>query len=324
MKRAKKILALIVSVISVILCFGAVGCNDISDEKKKVVCTIFPEYDWVREIIKGIDGYQTTLLLDNGVDLHSYQPTVEDIATIGNADLFIYVGGESDKWVDRALSNAINKNIKAINLLEILGNRVKEEEQVEGMQGEEGEEIEEEQEYDEHVWLSLKNAKIISKNIAEELKKIDSENEERIEQNINEYIEKLDDLDREYQEAVENKTYDTLLFGDRFPFRYIVEDYGLNYYGAFKGCSAETEASFETIIFLARKVDELNLPTIMVLEGENQKIANQIKNTTAKKNQEIITVNSLQSITKNDMDRTNYLEIMRANLISLKKALGTK
>lgn len=173
------------------------------DEKQiKVVTTILPEYDWVREIAGDeSDHVDLTMLLDNGVDLHSYQPTSEDIMKISDCDLFIYVGGESDAWVEDALKAAVNKDMKVINLLDVLGNSVKEEEVVEGMEAEEEESEEEEPEYDEHVWLSLKNAKVFCKAIADDLSEIDKDHAETYQKNEENYAAKLDALDQDYQKT---------------------------------------------------------------------------------------------------------------------------
>lgn len=298
-------------------------------EKASVVVTIFPVYDWVLNILGDKkDEFGITILLDSGADLHNYQPTVKDIAAVSTSDLFIYVGGESDDWVDDTLENRTNQSMTVINLLDVLGDRAKEEELIEGMQGEEeeGEEKEEEEEeveYDEHVWLSLRNAQIFVKEIADAISKIDPSNAETYNANSDKYIAALSDLDNEYGSAVGKAGNKTLLFGDRFPFRYLVDDYGLDYYAAFLGCSAETEASFETIIFLASKVDELKLDTIMKLEGSDGKIAQTIKNNTSAKNQKIVTINSLQSSTLAEYDNGNdYLSIMKDNLRALIDALG--
>ena len=293
-----------------------------ADEKIKIVTTIFPEYDWVREILgdKG-DSAEITMLLDNGVDLHSYQPTADDIIKLSDCDLFVYVGGESDEWVEDALKSAANKDRKVIHLLEILGDSVKEEETVEGMQEEE--EDQEEKEYDEHVWLSLKNAKTLVGAISAALQEIDPDNKDTYAANAEAYGQKLSALDAEYRKAVSAGTYRTLLFGDRFPFRYLVDDYGLSYYAAFVGCSAESEASFETVSFLARKVDELKLPCVLTIEGKNHKIAETIVQNTAGKNQKILTMDSMQSTTSQDVaGGTTYLSLMEKNLDVLKEALG--
>ena len=477
------------------------------EKSLKIVTTIFPEYDWVREVLGDqAENDELTMLLDNGVDLHSYQPTADDIVKISDCDLFIYVGGESDGWVDDALKNATNKNMKVIDLLEVLGDSVKAEEVVEGMQETEhdhghdhskevstfeddevqdrslsdwagdwqsaypfaldgtlddafaamaeegemtadeyktyyqngyktditnidiegdhieftyedgkkvgsdykyvgyyiqnwstgtkaamyrfeaadkdsgapvyiefndhmiepaaaehfhirmsnesfdaivdpenswptffpadmtGEEIcehmeghdhEHEEEKDEHVWLSLKNAEVLVNAISASLQELDPDNKATYAANSSAYIEKLSALDGEYQAAVDAATYQTVLFGDRFPFRYLVDDYGLSYYAAFVGCSAETEASFETISFLAKKVDELGLPCVLTIEGAQHKIGETIVQNTAEKNQKVLTMDSMQSTTSKDVKNgTTYLSVMEQNLSVLKEALG--
>jgi len=308
-----------------------------SGKKLKIVATIFPEYDWVRQILGDeAKNADITLLLDKGVDLHSYQPNAEDIAKISECDLFLYVGGESDGWVKDALKEGKNPDRKVINLLEALGNNTKEEEVVEGMQAEEEEgskdsestaasaESEEEEcpEYDEHVWLSLRNAESICEVITEDLKSLDSAHAAVYEANLKKYTEQLDSLDQQYTDVVKAAANKTLLFGDRFPFRYLVDDYGIKYYAAFVGCSAETEASFETVSFLAKKMDELGLKHVMTIEGPNKKIAETIIQNTKDKNQDILTLNSMQSTTEQDIESgETYLGIMQQNLEVLKKAL---
>ncbi len=303
--------------------------------KLRVVATVFPEYDWIRQILgENPAGVELTLLLDNGADLHSYQPTAEDITRISTCDLFVYVGGESDEWVDDALKEATNKNMEVVNLLEVLGESAKEEEVVEGMQKEpeheeaghedadHSEEHQEEKEYDEHVWLSLRNAKLFVNTIAGKLENLDTANADTYRKNAKAYTDELEKLDGQYKELFQNSGTKTLLFGDRFPFRYMVDDYGLSYYAAFVGCSAETEASFETITFLAGKVDELGLGCIYVLEGNNHKIAETIRNSTGKKDQDIVVLNSMQSVNMKDIqDGAAYLDLMRKNYDALKTSM---
>ena len=309
------------------------------DKKLSIVTTIFPEYDWVMNILGDKkENADVTMLLDNGVDLHSYQPTADDIVKIKTCDMFIYVGGESDEWVEDVLETADNKDMVVINLLEELGDQVKEEELIEGMQGEDehdhdhdhGDEDhdhehhheEGEVEYDEHVWLSLKNAKILVEKISGKLQTLDATNADAFEKNSKAYIEKLDALDKEYEAAVAEGSLKTVLFGDRFPFRYLVDDYGLTYYAAFIGCSAETEASFETIAFLSEKVNELNLHTILTIEGSDQKIAKTISENTSSKDQKIMVLDSMQSVTSKDVSGgENYYSVMEKNLEVLKEAL---
>ncbi len=328
--------------IASIFAFGSKDTNN--NGTPKIVTTIFPEYEWVNNILgQNPANAELTMLLGNGVDLHSYQPTVADIMKISTCDLFIYVGGESDRWVDDALKEAVNKDMVVINLLETLGDKVKEEEIIEGMQAEEeehhhdhdhddadgdhhhdhDEDEEEEAEYDEHVWLSLKNAAILCDAITDAVCKIDAPNAATYKANAAAYIAKLNALDAKYAEAVASAAIKTVLFGDRFPFRYLVDDYGLSYYAAFVGCSAETEASFETIAFLSKKVDELSLGTILTIEGNNHKIAQTIAQNTKAKNQKILTLDSMQSVTSKDVKNgVNYLSITENNLETLKIALG--
>ncbi len=498
----KKRISIILAVVMALLCLAACGQNkskySSKNDKIKVVTTIFPEYDWVREIAGENSNVDITMLLDNGVDLHSYQPTAEDIMKISSCDMFIYVGGESDEWVEDALKESVNKNMKVINLLDVLKDTVKTEEAMPGMQSEEGhnhgyshfddsdvqdrsltdwsgewqsvypyiengdldevmerkaesgdktaeeykkyyetgyktdvekmsingeegtmeftkngvtskakyeykgykiydyssenrgvryffesvdnasdapkyvqfsdhgispskaehyhiyagndsfdalsEEMDnwptyypagmtsneikedmlehEEKEYDEHVWLSLRNAEKLCDAIADSLCDIDSENKNVYSTNAAVYKNKLKELDDQYQNVVKNSTNKTLLFGDRFPFRYMVDDYGLKYYAAFAGCSAESEASFETISFLAKKVDELGLKNVMTIEKSDKKIANTIISNTKNKNQKIFELNSLQSITSKDVKNgVTYLSVMKSNLNVLKEAL---
>ncbi len=323
-------------IVSVVLCILTVllvcGCTQGKQaeggiDNISVVATIFPEYDWVKNLLGENPGnIDLTLLIENGADLHSYQPSVDDIVTIENCDLFIYVGGESDEWVEDVLANAKNPNMVVINLLEVLGDDVKEEEIVEGMEAEEeegeGEEGEEEAEADEHVWLSLRNAQKFCDEIAGALCNIDPANEANYKANLASYKEKLSALDEEYKNACDSATQKTVLFGDRFPFRYLTEDYGLTYYAAFVGCSAETEASFKTVVFLAEKTDELSLPAILTIEGGNDKIAASVRDNTKDKNQEILTLHSMQSVTNKDIQEgVSYVSLMEQNLEVLKKAL---
>ena len=336
MKKFKRIFAVFFSLLLVAGILGGCGKAESSSiaapsasqsgsKPLKIVTTIFPEYDWVREILGDkADHAEVTMLLDNGVDLHSYQPTADDIIKISDCDLFIYVGGESDGWVEDALKEATKKEMQVINLLDVLGEQVKEEEVVEGMEAEEEEsEDENEPEYDEHVWLSLKNAETLCNAITDALEEIDPANKDAYAANAASYLEKLAALDGEYQTVVDNAARKTVLFGDRFPFRYLVDDYGLSYYAAFAGCSAETEASFETISFLAGKVDELGLPCVLTIEGAQHKIAETIVQNTAKKNQSILTLDSMQSTTSTDVENgTTYLSVMESNLDVLKQALN--
>lgn len=304
------------------------GCGEVPEKSDKlsIVCTVFPEYDWVREITNGHEeNFEITYLLSNGSDMHSYQPTVDDMIKISSCDLFIYIGGESDKWTKDAIKQAKNKDLKTISLLDSLGSSAKEEEHKEGMQDsdEEDHDHEEQAEYDEHIWLSLKNAETLCNSIAEEIYSLDPENKTDYQNNLTNYCKQLENLDTQYSETLSNVPNKTLIFGDRFPFRYLVDDYGLDYYAVFSGCSAETEASFETITFLSDKIDEINADTIFTIEGSDDSIANAIISSTEKKNQKIAHLNSIQSVNSEQVKNgTTYISIMKSNLDILKEALS--
>lgn len=322
----KKILSAFICLMLMTSIFTGCGATSqgSSDSKKlKIVTTIFPEYDWVRNIVgEKENNIELTMLIDNGVDLHSYQPSTDDIVKISKCDIFIYVGGESDEWVEDALKQSSNKDMTVIDLLDVLGDRVKEEEHKEGMQHEEEDEEEEEKETDEHVWMSLKNASALCEHICDKICEKDSAGKDTYKANTKAYIEKLEKLDKQYKEAVDAAGNKTLVFADRFPFRYMVDDYGLDYFAAFAGCSAECEASFETVIFLAKKVDELGLKNIFQIEGSKSNIAKTVKDNTKSKDQNIVTLDSLQSVTKKDVDGgVTYLGEMEKNLSVLRDAL---
>lgn len=514
--------------------------NDtVTGKQLSVVCTIFPEYDWVKQILGAHASHAEIIyLLDSGMDLHSYQPTAMDMAKIADCDLFVYVGGESDEWVEDALAETTNKNMQVINLMEVMGDAAKEEEVKEGMEHdhehdehdhskevstfeddevqdrplsdwegdwqsayplvldgsldeawehksedgsmtadeykdyytkgyktdysaisihdnhikftdkdgkvtesdykytgyyiqnwstgtkaamyrfeaedheagapiyiefndhiiepekaehfhirmsdesydaivdpegnwptffdaaltpdevcdevighsnededhdheEDGHDHEDEEneheedehehdheheegevEYDEHVWLSLKNAKTLCTEIADRLSILDSANKDAYKANLDAYTAQLDKLDGDFKTLIDGASQKTLVFGDRFPFRYFVDDYGLDYFAAFVGCSAETEASFETIVFLAEKMDELGCGSIFTIENSDHKIAQTILDNTKTKNQKIAEMNSLQSVTKDQVSSgATYLSLMQANYDTLKGAL---
>ena len=513
----KKVLsALLVLVLMMTTLFS--GAAFAENKKLSIVTTIFPIYDWVRQIIGDNNNVEITMLLDNGTDLHSYQPTAQDILKVSNTDLFIYVGGESDEWVEDVLATAANPNLAAINLVEAMGDAIKAEEIVEGMEHEheheEGEEEhehehaheeielediqdrplsdfagewkslqplllageldafcehkaeededesatkdtyfakfaanwacdavtmkitgeaisftdesgktvsgtytyagyipiladdgdvksvryqytsnttgapkfvqfndhgyqagdaehfhvyfgsesfdalltassnpyfvaadlttagilqqlmghnheghehqhDEEEETDEHVWLSLRNAQALCKVIAEELSRIDPDRAAQYLANEIAYEAQLIALDKAYAEVVNAAKYKTVLFADRFPFRYLVDDYGLTYFAAFSGCSAESEASFQTIVFLAQKVDELNLPAVLTIEHPKTRIADTVVSTSQKKDAKILAMDSMQSVTAQDVQAgAAYLSIMENNLAVLKEALN--
>ena len=308
----KKRLLMILSALILLLA----GCGQRKDEQKlQVVAAIFPEYDWVRQIVGKDDSVEITLLVDDGVDPHSFQPSVSDMVTAANCDLLIYGGGESDRWLEKL--EATNPNRKDIALLPLLGERAHEEEIVEGMEAEA-----EEGEMDEHVWLSLRNADLFCQAITEALCSLDPEKSDVYRTNLSAYQQQLSALDAQYQDAIANAAKDTIVVCDRFPFRYLVEDYGIQYYAAFPGCSAETGASFETVVFLSDKIKELNLNALLVTEGSDGRLAQTVAQNAGNAAMPVLTLNSMQSVSAEQAKQLDYLSVMTENLAVLQLALA--
>ncbi|MFV0519690.1 MAG: metal ABC transporter substrate-binding protein [Lachnospirales bacterium] len=305
-----------------------------NEDAYKIVTTTFASYDWVKELTKNYDGnIEINYLLDNGIDLHSFQPTVDDVVEINECDLFIYTGGESEAWAMDIINNeGSNDSRIELNLLDIIGENALDEEIVEGMEADHedehneeahNEEAHNEDVKDEHIWLSLKNAEIVITELCEIFKEYDASNEKLFNENLTAYINELNILDEKYETMVNNSKNDTLIFGDRFPFRYLVEDYDLNYYAAFVGCSAETEASFETVIFLAEKLNELNINYILTVDEGEKKLAKTIVNSSNNSECELLNLNSMQNIVSLDLNSDiSYLNIMENNYSVIEKALN--
>ena len=315
----KKYISLLLILLLCLSLTTACGTQENTKDGLSIVTTIFPEYDWVMNILgdKAQDA-SVTMLLDSGVDLHSFMPSADDLVKLSTCDLFVYVGGESDEWAEAALKS-IGSDTRVLKLMDVLGDSLRMEETVEGMEREEEEEA---PEYDEHIWLSLKNAAVCCEAIAKKLGEADAQNAAEYIANAAEYIVKLNTLDARFAEAADSGRIKTLLFADRFPFRYLADDYGLDYFAAFSGCSAESEASFETIAFLADKVSALGLGTILTLEGSDNKIADTVAQTSGSA-PNILSMDSMQSVTAEDVKNgASYLAIMEKNLAVLKEALA--
>ena len=319
-----KLKKLMTGVLAAFMLAGCAPKQQQNTTKLKIVATTFPQYDWIREIIgKDNTNVDLQLLMKNGGDLHSYQPTAGDIANIADANLFVYVGGESDEWVDDALKEKTNKDMKVVNMMQTLGDDIDEEE--EGLEKESEDHDHEEIEYDEHVWLSLKRAQKIVKAIADELGELDSTNAKKYQENAEAYIAKLAALDKSYESTVNTVKNKTWIFADRMPFHYLAKDYGITTYAAFNGCSTETNASFNTIVSLDKYADELGIKHIMTIEGSDKKLAKAVIENTTDKNQDILTLNSLQSVSQSDIDKgLTYYGAMEENLKVLAQSFNTE
>lgn len=369
MNKFSKLLALSLVLVMCASCFY--GCSSNKDEEKsskktKVVATIFPVYDFLREI--GGDKIDLTMLMTPGAETHSYEPTPKDMKTVSNADLFAYVGGDSDEWVEKILDGNKNDKMKVITLMDCV--KTVAEEHVEGMEEEHDHDHDEdadskkdsdtdkhdehedkdkkdehadehkdehdhededkdehdhdhdsdEPEQDEHVWTSPQNAIQIVKKLTAELSKVDPDNADYYKKNSENYIKKLKGLDKKFEDVVKNGKRKEIIFGDRFPFRYFVDRYGLKYYAAFPGCSTDTEASASTVAFLTNKVKEDQIPVIFHIELSNNKIAESIAEATGAK---ILQLNAVHNVTKEDFEKgETYLSLMEKNLKPLEEALN--
>ncbi|MBQ3006912.1 MAG: zinc ABC transporter substrate-binding protein [Clostridia bacterium] len=319
----KKAVSILLAVIVTALTFCSCGTETNNTTSGiNIVCTAFPQYDFVKNIIGTEEGL--TLLLDDGADLHSYEPTAQDIILIGSADIFIYGGGASDDWVEGVLESANNPDITTIATMDLV-DTLKEEYLV-GMQQDKhehehsgihkGDHIGE----DEHIWLSLKNAVTITEKLCETICNVYPENAEEYLINSKNYISDLSALDSEYSAQIESSARKTLLFADRFPFRYLSADYGITCFAAFAGCSSESEASFETMAFLIDKTKELALPVILTIDGSDGSLAKTVSDTTGAS---IRSLDSCQSVSSADISRgTSYIGIMKSNLEILREALN--
>lgn len=307
----KRFISILLSIAAVLCLFASCGENEAKSGKLLVVCTTFPQYDFA----KNIAGDKAEIkMLDSASDIHSFEPTAADIITISQADVFICIGGVSDKWVDKALESSGSSSVEVLRLMDTV--KVLNEETVEGMQAEE----EEDEEADEHIWLSLKNAVQMVGGICNTLCAADPENASVYSANAESYTLKLNELDKQYEQTVASAKRKTVLFADRFPFRYLVEDYGLEYFAAFSGCSAETSASFETVAFLIEKTKELSLPVILVTESSDGKIAGTVSKDTGAK---VMVMDSCQSVHMSGIESgENYIDIMTENLKVLGEALS--
>ena len=312
--------------------------NKVENEKISVVATIFPQYDFVRQIAG--DNVELKMLLKPGEETHSYEPTPQDIIAIQNSDLFIYVGGENDAWVEDILESMPDNGRKTLKLVDCVD--TVEEEHVEGMKEERGHDHDEDDaeheedeadheehgqeethsvhEIDEHVWTSPLNAVKIVEQIKEELCELDPENASVYEENAEAYVAQLKELDQEFQDVVDHSKRKLMIFGDRFPFRYFAEAYDLDYYAAFSGCASDTEPSAATMAFLINKVRDENIKTVLKMELSNENIAKAIAEAT---NADVKEFYSCHNLTAEQFaDGETYLSLMEKNVETLREVLN--
>lgn len=309
----KNIIMLIVSLIGIIAFF--ILWPKFHPENAKIITTNFAGFDFARAVTTDKAGVK--MLIKPGTEMHSYEPTPQDIIAIEQAKLFIYNGGESDAWVDKILSDNNIPREKTLRLMDYVD--LKTEENREGMEAEEEEEDEDEEEYDEHIWTSPKNAIRLIEAIRDKLAEIESDNSDTIHENARNYIQRIRDIDENFHSVVAAAPTKTLIFGDRFPFRYFVDEYGLDYYAAFPGCSDQTEASSSTIAFLVEKAKATGAKAIFKIELTNGQLAKTIAEESGAK---VYELNAAHNISEEEYTSgRTYADIMEKNVDTLKEAL---
>ena len=310
--------------------FSLFSCAEKKDDGKlHIVCTLFPQYDWLRNIVSGSQSIELDLIIANGSDPHSYQPTAADIMTISNCDILIYVGGDSDEWVKKAIERSKNDNIQTIVLTELEGVNVygisASSHSHEGHSHGDGHDGHSHSALDEHIYLSLRNAMASVREITEILCEKDPASKELYKENSDIYLEKLLALSSDLALAVgivpEEERF--VLFADRFPFVYLLSDYGVHYAAAFEGCTTDVDADFDTVLRLIHEADEHNVKYIAVTESSDKALAETVISSTKTKKQKILTFNSMQAISRQKINGgATYLSIMEENAKALKTALG--
>lgn len=320
MSKNKKIAIYLVIFIIAILTIGSIAINNnqenIDNDKLKIVATTFSTYDFSRQIV-GEDA-NVTYLLGPGVDSHSYEPSASDLIKIKNADVFIYVGGEMEKWVDKVLESDVvdttkTKLICVTDCVETI-----DEIEVDGAE-EDTEEDEKEGAFDEHIWTSLDNAEEMVSYLAKLFSELNPDDSDKYNTNSENYISQIKDVKDKIQKVMDNKKRDILIFGDKMPMQYFINEFNLRVSAAFSGCSTETEPSAKTIAYLVQKVKEENVPVVLYIELSSGKTAISIANETGTKAMQIQT---LHNVSKTDFEnKETYVSLMTRNIEVLKEAL---
>lgn len=326
MSKNKKVIILatiIIITLGIVMAIFIKPRNTQQTDKLSIVTTTFSTYDFTRQIVG--DKADITFLLDPGVDAHSYEPSAKDLVTIKNADVFIYIGGEMEQWVDKILeTDTINSDkttlIYVTDCIETI-----EEQEVDGAEEEhhhheeEGEEEYEHGAFDEHIWTSPSNAIKMVKYLSEQFGKIDNNNKESYEKNAENYIKQIENVRNKIQEIIANKKRDRLVFGDKMPMQYFLNEFGLTASAAFNGCSTEAEPGTKTITYLVNKVKEEQIPVVLYIELSTGKTAKSIANETGAK---VMQIQTLHNISKDDFKNgETYVSLMERNLPVLKEAL---
>lgn len=314
-KKIILIVILLILIIGILILMTYSNDNKNSNEKLNIAVTNFATYDFVRQIAG--DNVNLTFLLGPGIDSHSYEPTTKDLITIQEADMFIYIGGELERWVDKVLETSDLSNVECICLKNMV--ELKQEKEVDGAEHEHHDEHDEEFAYNEHIWTSPANAKIMIEKIAEKISEKDLDNKNFYITNAENYNEEITKLQKDIQDIVDNKVRNRLVFGDKMPMQYFLDEFGLEASAAFNGCSTETEPSSTTLTYLIEKVKEEKIPVVLYIELSTGQVANTIAEEAGV---ETMQIQTLHNVSKDDFENgETYVSLMRRNLDVLRKAL---
>ena len=328
----KRILTAVFAFLILLSCsLAAISCTSESKRdnrtKTSIVCTAFPQYDWIKNIIGDSEDFKLTLLTDNGSDIHSYQPTVADRVEISECDLLVSVG-VSDAWVEEMLNETDGVHVVRLSEIDgvtlrevstdgIISEHVHHTHEGHGEHEHEHEHDHDHGTYDEHIWLSLRNAKVCTEYLSKILSELSPQNEDKLSKNTVAYISSLSALDAEYEKLCQSSAAPRLIVADRFPFSYMTADYGIEFCAAFDGCSTETNAGLDTVKRLAEKAAEWQISGIAITESSDGRLANTVLATSGTDG-EIFVINSMQSITRAQIaNGESYISIMQQNLTVL-------
>ena len=307
-----------------------------ADGRLQVVCTLFPYYDFARQI--GGDAVDVTLVVPAGRETHSFEPTPRDVICISEADVFVYNGGESEQWVDGIL-DAAGEDIPYV-LAMMDAAELYEEEYTEGMQAASGHDHDHDHEddhdhdhddghdhedggeigYDEHIWTSPVTAMALCRALTDTLCQADPGHAEDYRARLTDYLASLEALDETFRDVVDGGSRRLLVFGDRFPLLYFCREYGLDYRAAFHGCAGDTEPSLATLKYLIDLVEEQHIPVVYTIELSSRKVAQAIAETTGA---QVRTFHSCQTVSRAEFDSgVTYLQLMEANVDALREGLS--
>ncbi len=316
MKLKRKLLAVITAaatVLSLCACSSESGYSNSDSGKLKIISTVFPPYDLARQIAG--DNAEISILLPPGSEIHNYEPSAKDMIAIRNCDIFLYIGGENEQWAEKLINSNDTENVTAVKLIDYVPTLFEDEDE-----HDHDHDHEHEHETDEHIWTSPKNAQLMLSAVYDAICKVDPSDKQTYTKNKDAYAKQLSDLDDAYRSAVDNAKNKTIVLADKFPFRYLAHEYGLEFSAAFAACSDESEPGVSTMIKLTKTIKENNIPAVYYLEFSSTKIADTLCDETGATK---LMLHSCHNVSKQDIENNvSYVDLMKQNLENLKLTLN--